>query len=411
MKPMHTSASSQLQSCLLRSGLLRPDLVRPGLVRAGLLRLVAMLLGLAALVCSGPLTARGQSALEPAQAAAAQASGSIRGSVVDPSGSAVAGARVRLALEGQVLEPETVTGESGEFLFADVAPGKFKLAITAEGFAERVASGVLQPGDVYVMPQMALMIARATAEMRVTPTQVDVAEDQIKVEEKQRLLGVVPNFYVSYAQHAAPLTSKQKFELAWKATIDPVTFGVNGVIAGVQQAQDDFNGYGQGAAGYGRRYGASYANFLTGTYIGGAILPSLLKQDPRYFYKGTGSARSRVMYALANAVICKGDDGTWQANYSGIIGSLASGAISNLYYPAKDREGLSLTFENALINIGATAATNILQEFVFRKLTPGSRHDAAKPQSVIDVPPAAPSGLAQEHVPGDLVYGTSLGLK
>jgi hypothetical protein len=100
------------------------------------------------------------------------------------------------------------------------------------------------------------------------------------------------------------------------------------------------------------------------------VLPSLLKQDPRYFYKGTGTKRSRFFYAIANSVICKGDNGKWQANYSSILGGLASGAISNLYYPAADRNDAALTFENALIGIGTAAAANLLQEFVVRRLTP-----------------------------------------
>ena len=119
---------------------------------------------------------------------------------------------------------------------------------------------------------------------------VEVAEEQLKVEEKQRVLGVIPNFYVSYIPNPVPLTYKQKFKLAWKTTVDPVTILLNGAFAGVEQAQNHFRGYGQGAEGYGKRFGASYADTVTSTFIGGAILPSLLKQDPRYFYKGTGSA-------------------------------------------------------------------------------------------------------------------------
>jgi hypothetical protein len=91
------------------------------------------------------------------------------------------------------------------------------------------------------------------------------------------------------------------------------------------------------------------------------------------------------MYALANAVICKGDNGHWQVNYSGLLGSLAAGGISNLYYPAQQRNGATLTFENALIGIGASAAANILQEFVIKKLTPSaSGHAPAKVQSMIE---------------------------
>jgi hypothetical protein len=152
-----------------------------------------------------------------------------------------------------------------------------------------------------------------------------------------------------------------------------------GAVAGIQQSSDDFDGYGQGAEGYAKRYGASYADFVTGTFIGAAILPAVLTQDPRYFYKGTGSKQSRILYAMANAVICKGDNGRWQANYSNILGSFAAGGISNLYYPSEDR-GAGLTFENSLLGIGATAAANIVQEFVIRKLTPKlPRRDPAQP--------------------------------
>jgi len=207
-----------------------------------------------------------------------------------------------------------------------------------------------------------------------------VADEEIKVEEKQRVLGVIPNFYVSYIPDAVSLTSKQKFELAWKTTVDPVTFLVNGVFAGVEQAENIFSGYGQGPQGYAKRYGAGYADTVAGTFIGSAILPSLLKQDPRYFYKGNGGKRSRILYAIGNAFICKGDNGRWQANYSSILGSLAAGGISNLYYPTQDRNGAGLTFENAGIGIGASAVANLFQEFVVRKLTPKvTNRDPAKP--------------------------------
>src|SRR5208282_4507950 len=126
------------------------------------------------------------------------------------------------------------------------------------------------------------------------------------------------------------------------------------------------------------------ADTVTGTFIGAALLPSLLKQDPRYFYKGSGSKTSRALYAIANSVICKGDNGRWQANYSNILGSLAAGGISNLYYPAQDRNGGGLTFENGALGIGATAVANLFQEFFIRKLTPKipgkvPNNDPAKP--------------------------------
>jgi hypothetical protein len=310
-----------------------------------------------------------------------QVPGSVSGTVVDQSGAVVAGALVTLTPTSRdhSAKQEALSGNDGQFSFANIAPGPFHLNITASGFATQTSSGVLAPGEIHTVPQIALAVAENITDVQVALSRTDVAEAQIKDEEKQRVLGVIPNFYVTYDPHPVSLTPKQKFELAWKTTVDPVTFAIVGGIAGVQQAQNTFSGYGQGAQGYAKRYGASYANVATGTFIGSAILPSLLKQDPRYFYKGTGSKRSRILYALANSVICKGDDGHWQPNYSNILGNLVAGAISNLYYPAQSREGAGLTFENASIGMGATAAANLVEEFLMRKLTPNTNHDTNKP--------------------------------
>ena len=294
----------------------------------------------------------------------------IGGRVVDQTGVAVVGAKIRLTGEDPSQTQEVLSGDDGLFTFEKAAPGSFHLTIMAAGFATQEFSGILSSTESFTVPRIVLTVASITTEVHVAPpSQVEIAREQIREEEKQRALGIIPNFYVTYIPDAAPLTPRQKFGLAWKSMVDPVTFGLTGAIAGLQQAQDDFSGYGQGVAGYGRRYGAAYGDMVTSTLIGSAILPSLLKQDPRYFYKGTGSKRSRLLYAIANSVICKGDNGHWQANYSAIIGGLAAGGISNLYYPEKDREGADLTFENALIGIGATAAANVLQEFVIKRFT------------------------------------------
>jgi len=284
---------------------------------------------------------------------------------------------VRLSRDDQSPNQEVLTSDDGQYSFPNIAPGPFQLTITSEGFATLTSSGILHSGESYAAPQIALALATNVTEVRVVLSPIELAQEQLEDQEKQRVLGFIPNFYVSYVSNAAPLTSKQKFQLAWKSTVDPVTFGVTGAVAGIQQATNEFDGYGQGAQGYGKRYGAAYADLVTGTFIGGAILPSLLKQDPRYFYKGTGTTRSRIWYAIANSVICKGDNGHWQPNYSSIVGGLAAGGISNLYYPASDREGLELTFENALIGIGETAAVNLLQEFVMRKFTSNVPHLAS----------------------------------
>jgi hypothetical protein len=298
-----------------------------------------------------------------------EVSGSISGTVVDPSGAVIVGARIKLAGENQSLSQEVLSGDDGQFSFANIAPGPFQITIKSVRFATHVSTGTLHSGEAYIVPQIVMVVA-ADIEVQVGVSPAEVAEEQLKIEEKQRVLGFIPNFYVSYIPNPVPLNSKQKFKLAWKTTVDPVTLIVNGAFAGVEQAQNHFRGYGQGAQGYGKRFGAGYADTITSTFIGGAVLPSLLKQDPRYFYKGTGSNRSRILYAIANSVICKGDNRHWQANYSNILGNLAAGGISNLYYPADDRNGAGLTFENAAIGIGATAIANLFQEFVVRKFTP-----------------------------------------
>ena len=299
--------------------------------------------------------------------------GMICGSIIDVAGAPVVGAKVTITREDQSTE-EVFSDENGRFTFSNVKPGDFQLTISSPGFTSQGTSGLLHDGENYSVPQVALSLATEMTEIHVNMSQIEIAEAEIKEQEKQRILGFVPNFYVSYVSDAAPLTAKQKFELAWKTTVDPVNFAITGVIAGIEQSQDAFEGYGQGAEGYAKRFGAAYADGATATFIGGAILPTLFKQDPRYFYKGTGSKKSRALYALANAVICKGDNGKWQPAYSSILGSMAAGGISNLYYAKVDRNGAELTFENALVGIGANAVTNLLQEFVVKKLTPHAQN-------------------------------------
>jgi len=345
--------------------------------KLGLWVLVLLALSASAQATQDPASAPQDSSVPASPAATAQADADISGRIVDPTGAGVAGATVKLSNSNPGATQQAATDGDGRFVFTHAEPGPIHLTITAAGFAAQEFSGTILLGQTLQIPSITLALATVNTEVRVLPPQV-VAEAQIKEQEKQRALGIVPNYYVSYIPNAAPLVPRQKFELAWKTMLDPVSFGIAGAVAGIQQAQNDFSGYGQGAQGYAKRFGASYAEDAIGTFMGGAIFPSLFKQDPRYFYKGTGSKRSRLLYAVANSVICKGDNGHWQANYSAIMGSLAAGGISNLYYPSTDRTGVRLTFENALIGIGANAAANVLQEFVVRKLTPNlSSHDPA----------------------------------
>ena len=292
--------------------------------------------------------------------------GTIIGTIVDKDGAVIASAKV--ALTAGSFSTQTQSGDNGAFTFTDVPAGPFQVAISAPGFANQTQTGVLAAGQEFIVPEVQLVVA-TTVEVRVTQTREEIAAEEVHVEEKQRVFGVVPNFYVSYVPDPEPLTSRQKFHLGWKFTVDPVSVVIAGISAGAEQATDTYPGYGQGAQGYAKRFGAAYADFVTGVFFGNMVYPALFRQDPRYFYKGTGSKRSRFLYAVANAVICKGDNRRWQPNYSSMLGSLTSGAISNLYYPASDRNGVRLTFENTLIGIGGSAGSAVIQEFFLRKVT------------------------------------------
>lgn len=349
-------------------------------------------LGLCVLLCSFPCRAQqapivdtgihvllGSGSTEasiPGEQGDQQQSGSVTGKVVDQSGASISGAVVKLTREGQLSGPEALSDDDGQFSFPNVAPGPFQLTITSAGLAPQEFSGTLNPGETYVTPLIMLTVATQVTEVRVGLTPVELADVQIKEQEKQRVLGVIPNFYVSYVPNAAPLAPKHKFELAWKSATDAVTLAGVGVLAGFAQAADRWGAYGQGAQGYAKRFGATYADVFAATFLGGAVLPSLLNQDPRYFYKGRGSKRSRILYAVANSVICKGDNGQWQPNYSNVLGSFAAAGMANLYYPANDRRGASVT---ALIRLGETSLAAVLQEFVFPKLT-RNRSTRAQPQ-------------------------------
>jgi hypothetical protein len=345
-------------------------------------------IGLSVLLCGLPILGMAQEQTPPPAALTSpnpelrglQLPGSIIGAVVDPSGAAVSRAQVKLVCEDSSGNQEVQSNDDGQFTVGNIPPGKFQLTISAEGFATKVFSGILQPAETFNTPQIELALATKSIDLKVEITAAEIANQQVKDEEQQRVLGFIPNFFVTYVPNAVPLKSKQKFALTWKSIIDPTTFVFSAALAGGQQARNDFSGYGQGAQGYAKRFGASYADLATSTFLGNAILPSLLKQDPRYFYKGSGSIRSRIAYAVANSVICKGDNGRWQPSYSEILGDIAAGGLTNLYYPASDRGKPELTFENAAYKIAITAGTNLLQEFLIRKLTSkGVFHRKATP--------------------------------
>jgi Carboxypeptidase regulatory-like domain len=297
--------------------------------------------------------------------------GTISGTVTDVDGAEVPGALVTLERDDSTPERTLTADGAGSFSFAAVEPGAMRLTIRSAGFATWVEDGVvLHSGEIYELPPVALKPAAST-EVEVVFSRQDLAEEQMHAQEKQRVVGIFPNFYVSYERDAVPLSTSQKFRLALRMSLDPTTFATAALTAGVEQSQNDFSGYGPGALGYAKRFGASYGDGFTSMLIGDAILPSILHQDPRYLYKGTGSIRSRALYAIASVVICRGDNGHWQPNYSNVFGNLASAGISNIYYPSTDRNGARLTIDNSLLITASGAIGSLLQEFLIRKISIG----------------------------------------
>lgn len=295
--------------------------------------------------------------------------GTITGTASDDVNSdPIPGANVTLQ-GGALKEPRTlVSDENGFFEFNDVDVGTYSVVISAAGFAKWTSPPVIiAPGQYVILTESKLHVAEAMSTVTVTYDAEEVATEEVKIAEQQRILGIIPNFYVVYHQNAAPLTAKLKYKLALRVSRDPITMIGVAMRAAMNQAGDTPN-YVQGWKGYGYRVGAVAGDGFSDIMIGGAILPSLLHQDPRYFFQGTGTKKSRALHALSSPFICKGDNGERQANYSSLGGDLASASLSNLYYPESNR-GAALVFDNFAISTGERMLSSMVQEFVLHKLT------------------------------------------
>ena len=292
----------------------------------------------------------------------------ITGTVEDSNGDVIQGAKLVLtASNGKSIV--VTSGSDGQFSFAGLAAGTYSIAVTGKGWGRYSLPEIsLIAGESRILEHVILPASSGVTEVRVDGSAAELSLEQVQIAVQQRVMGVFPNFYSSFDWNAPPMLPRQKYALAFRSMIDPMTFVGAGVIAGVEQARDTFPGYGQGLAGYGRRYGAAYANSFTGRMLGGAVFPSLFHQDPRYFYMGSGSVFKRALYAISTALITRGDNGRWQPNYSHVLGNFTAGAISNLYYPSSSR-GLSLTLLNGALETAGDAGTDFAREFFLRGMT------------------------------------------
>jgi hypothetical protein len=296
--------------------------------------------------------------------------GSIIGTVNDLEDSIIPGATITVDGASPEDHHTGIAGSDGTFTVQGLHPyTAYRVVVRAQNFTDWTspATITLRPGQQDELGPIKLAIGMVETTVSAIQPE-ELAIEQVKEEEKQRVLGIFPNFYTSYDPRVVPLSAKLKFNLAFRASTDVATFAASGLLAGINQASGGSPNYVQGAKGFGQRYGAAYTLTSTDILIGGAILPTLLHQDPRYFYQGTGTHRARALHAIASPFITKGDNAKWQFNYSSIGGDLAAGALANVYYPPSNR-GVGLVFSTALTSIGGRVANALAQEFILSKFT------------------------------------------
>lgn len=315
---------------------------------------------LAVITISAPLVGQVTSAPNPA-------TGQITGTVTDSNGDVIWGATVGLQRLDGKNPLKLVSDDNGFFDFKQLDPGSYRITISAPDFTDWTSADLALNAGQYMILRDCKLRVTVTTTVNVAYTPTEIATEQVQVEEKQRAFGIVPNFYVVYEANPAPLTARLKFHLAMKTSSDIVSVLGVGALAGFNQAGNTPD-YRQGWKGYGERFGAAAADGFTDIMIGGAILPSILRQDPRYYYKGTGTNKSRVLHAISSPFVCRADNGRLQPNYSSIGGDLSSSALSNLYYPPSNR-GSGLIFQNFFLTTGERMLSSLVQEFVLGRVT------------------------------------------
>ena len=298
----------------------------------------------------------------------------ITGTVLDVNGDLVPGATVMLNDAPSDDRREVTADDSAAFKFDSVKPGiPYELSVHVKGFSAWTSPAiVLEPSQFLIVNDIHLKMEGETTSITVYGSTEEVAVEQVHLAEQQRVLGFIPNFYVVYdSAYAVPLTTKLKFQLAMRVAADPITIAGVGFMSGIDQAANTPN-YVQGAKGFGQRFGANAAGEFSDILIGGAILPSLLHQDPRYFYQGTGGTRLRLRHAMASPFICMGDNGHRQINFSSMGGVIGATALSMTYYPDSNR-GAGGVFVSFGISEAERVFAAIAQEFILPRFTPSFR--------------------------------------
>ena len=292
----------------------------------------------------------------------------IKGVVSDMQGGLVPGAHIIVACSEPALTQDTTADSSGFFTVGGLPAGTYSVTISSPGLETYVVRDLhLKPGEIYSLPEVSLPMARTSADVTVTLTTEQLAEEELHNELKQRVLGVLPNFYTSYQWDAAPLTPRQKFKLSFRALTDPETFAGTAITAGIQQANNTYPEYGGGAAGYWTRYGAAYGDAVIGRMLGAVAFASLFHQDPRYFVMTNGSIPRRAWHAISSTVIQRGDNLHFQPAYARLLGDAGAGLIASTYHPNSNPG--HLVFNDVVVELGDKAINNLIREFILRHLT------------------------------------------
>jgi hypothetical protein len=218
-------------------------------------------------------------------------------------------------------------------------------------------------------------------------------QEQNVQKKNDRMLFVMPNFLtVRNEAQVKPLSWKGKFAITADGAFDPYEFAISGVLAGIRQAENSYPAFGQGFVGYAKRYGTALADQVDGNIMVGAVFPSILRTDPRYFQMGTGSFSHRFGYALSRLFVTRTDSGGNTFNFSEPVGNGVAIGISNLYYPASDRS-LNSSLHGWGLQMAFDGLGNELKEFwpdIHRRL-----EKARGPRNSAD--PAAPAAPADTH--------------
>jgi hypothetical protein len=323
---------------------------------------------LACICIAGIAAGRAQTPAVSSRTAPPAARSSIHGTIVDHTGQVCEGAHVALLLASETAPRTAISDNEGRYVFGDLPSCVFTLTVSADGFTPKTVHAALTASQSLEEPPLELLVT-SESEVEVNATRTEVAQEQLHLEERQRVLGVMPNFFVAYDTNAQALTARQKFHLAWKNEQDPFTAMGIVLSAAIEQGSNTYPSWGQGSAGFTRRFSADYGGDVVGTMLGSALLPSLFHQDPRFFFKADGTRRERVWYAIQSEWICRGDNGQKQFNYSGLIGSLAATGLTRFFFPAADRNSINIALRNIAIGKATGAVQNIFQELFGKRFT------------------------------------------